>query len=263
MNTHLLKICFSIVIAVTLLGYSSSPPLSGSGGHTGAPGDNVCAACHSGGTMDGSVRITGIPDTLQLDETYPITVSVLNPDQTAARGGFQIVALKGQSLTNAGNWEVPQEETSISIKTKFGKKYPGHNPAKSFGSDTLVTYSLIWSPTEDLMGEEIDFYVGSILANGQNGNRGDKFVRSKVSAIVDQTTSTVYSKTSELYVYPNPASSYLTIEGHDKSQSTHLVDMNGKRIQVSMSNNTIDVSHLPRGLYILENGPSKRKIILR
>ena len=72
-------------------------------------------------------------------------------------------------------------------------------------------------------------------------------------------------------IYPNPASTSLTIEGLEGAVRVELVDMNGRVTQVfTHSNNqaiTFDVSNYARGTYVLRlhspDGVVTRKVILQ
>jgi hypothetical protein len=57
----------------------------------------------------------------------------------------------------------------------------------------------------------------------------------------------------EIKFYPNPAKSYIKIEGINKINSIELLDLTGKLIQKHvMPNHEIDVSMLPKGTYIVK-----------
>ena len=173
-----------IVLSILFLGYSSEHPSSGSGGYTGAPGDSTCAAtCHNGGSsISGNVQISGVPSTVLPGETYTFTVTLNATGGSPVKGGFQVVSLKNNN-TNGGTFTVNGGETNSSVKLVAGKSYTGHKPAKNFGGNTSLSYTIDWTaPNEE--GEEITFYVGSILANGASGNNGDKFVATNTSTLI-------------------------------------------------------------------------------
>jgi len=70
---------------------------------------------------------------------------------------------------------------------------------------------------------------------------------------------------AELIIYPNPTSDYITIS-NDKVKEAVIVDFAGKTLLKSTSK-TIDLSNLPKGVYILnatlENGKSISKKIIK
>ena len=57
---------------------------------------------------------------------------------------------------------------------------------------------------------------------------------------------------TDLLVYPNPATSQITIDTEDKIEAVKVIDATGKTvISITQNPHTIDVSDLPKGLYIL------------
>jgi N-acetylneuraminic acid mutarotase len=70
-------------------------------------------------------------------------------------------------------------------------------------------------------------------------------------------TSSLHESNSmkTLDAYPNPASNMLMIQGADLSQPVTISDLNGRILKSSVTDpNYVDVSNLPAGLYILNNG---------
>src|ERR1044072_1900807 len=80
--------------------FSAGPPA----GYTGAPNEEpeACAECHvppDAGT--GQISISA-PQTYVPGQTYPITVTHTNPDQTRLRWGFELTVLDTASDEKAG-----------------------------------------------------------------------------------------------------------------------------------------------------------------
>lgn len=75
-------------------------------------------------------------------------------------------------------------------------------------------------------------------------------------------------ETSELFqVFPNPASSSITIQAEIQSANLRLVDIQGKEVRSNKflkGRLTMDIEGLPKGIYVLfldhENGSDKIKI---
>lgn len=176
-------------IALILVAFSGSHPVTGTGGYTGAPGDSACTQCHSpGGSLDGTMLIEGLPTTIDPSTTYPLTVTITDtsPGGTAVRSGFQIVSLK-QNLANAGTFAVAGSETNASVKMIAGKSYVGHQPSKNFDSNDEVVFEVEWTSPSSATGP-ITLYGASIIANGSNGNSNDKFVTNQ--AVTEISTGT-------------------------------------------------------------------------
>ncbi|MFT4534342.1 MAG: hypothetical protein ACI9P5_001700 [Saprospiraceae bacterium] len=176
------NIGFTIFAAVILFAFSGSHPTSSTGGYTGAPNDNVCTTCHTpGGSLDGTIEISGLPSTVTPNDTYPLTVTITNTAGSAVRAGFQMVSLKA-NLANGGTFSVPATETNEQVKTAAGKSYIGHQPAKNFSAN-IVTYNVNWTAPASATGN-ITVYGASMIGNGANGNSNDKFVATNVSTVL-------------------------------------------------------------------------------
>ncbi len=142
-------------------------------GYTGAPGDSFCASCHSqsGVSIEGDISITGLPTTIVEGNTYPLTVTI-SKSTNASRAGFQLVALNGDE-ESTGTFTNPS--TDGNLRTAGGRRYFGHAPAKSFGSDNSVSWTVDWvAPTGE--NGPFTFYGATIIADGMGGNSGDKFI---------------------------------------------------------------------------------------
>ncbi len=145
---------------------SGNPP----NGNTGAPGDGMCANCHSGGAgIDGNLTISGLPSSIAVNTDYSITVSVENITG-ADKGGFQLVALD-QSNNNVGTLSSPGP--SSTLQSSGGRTYFEHNPAKSFTGPGTVTYTITWKSPNLAAGQTVTMYAASILANGNGNSSGD------------------------------------------------------------------------------------------
>jgi hypothetical protein len=154
---------------------SSNPP----NGRTGAPGDGICSNCHfGGGGFDGSVSITGLPAVVDPNTTYPVTITVSNPNGAAQRAGFQWVALNSAnqnvgSITSAG--------PGSTITPSGGRIYHEHNPAQFFGTETDVSWTANWtSPDAPSSDDVLTFYTAAVIGNG-SGSSGDLVVTNQVS----------------------------------------------------------------------------------
>lgn len=179
----------SIVFAVLLFAFSGSHPVTGTGGYTGAPNDGACTQCHTpGGSITGTINITGLPATVDPNTAYPLTVTITDtsPGGIATRSGFQMVSLKA-NLANGGTFAVPAGETNMIVKTVNSKSYIGHQPAKNFGAANVLTFNVNWTSPTEAIGP-IGVYAGAIIANGANGNSNDRFVATNVTTELGGTT---------------------------------------------------------------------------
>ena len=176
-NTIFLFLILSIIILVS---FSNNPP----NGNTGAPGDNLCTQCHTptNPPQNGNVQISGLPSTIDANMTYSITVTSNVTTGVANRAGFQLVALD-ESNTNAGSMTSGASNPAISMSG--GRTYAEHNPAILYNGGNSVNWTFDWTAPSGPNGEEIKMYAASVLANGANGNSGDRVVTTIASGILD------------------------------------------------------------------------------
>lgn len=165
-------------LCALIVGLSNSGlhPTSGSSGYTGAPTDSNCGQCHSGGNpnLNGNVTIDGLPSTITAGDTYPISVTVTNPNGNAVKGGFQMLVLNG-SNQNAGT--LSNVSPGTQLRVAGGKTYFGHAPAPDFPASNELTFTVDWTaPATAGSVPEIKFYACAVIANGANGNSNDRVV---------------------------------------------------------------------------------------
>lgn len=201
MNTKhsFLMLAFCLALGWTFFSSNSSNPPNG---RTGAPGDGLCSDCHGGNNpnnFDGSVSFEGLPATLEPNTTYPITVTVSNPNGAASRAGFQWVALN-ESENNAGS--MANEDGTSNIVTAGGRTYHEHAPAQFFAGNTELSWTVDWtSPDAGSEDENITFYGVGLIGNG-GGTAGDLVTTSSTSIVLPAAsiplTASITSQTDVL-----------------------------------------------------------------
>ncbi|MEN0005056.1 MAG: T9SS type A sorting domain-containing protein [Bacteroidota bacterium] len=198
---------FGISLAALFISFSSNPP----NGRTGAPGDGTCASCHGGNNpngFDGGVTITGLPATVSPNTTYPLTITVDNPNGAAARAGFQWVALRDSDNTNIGT--ISNADGNSTVTFSNNRNYHEHAPALSYGSSTSLSWTADWtSPAAGSSDEGITFYAISVIGNG-SGSSGDLVALS-------QTTTTLQGSTVPLTLSINNVSGVSCFGDNDGS----------------------------------------------
>lgn len=178
-----------IFISILCIARFNDPP----NGNTGAPGEGICTNCHNPGNpngYNGSISISGLPGQTTAGQQYSLTVTVQNPDQTAVRGGFQIVALD-ESDQNAGTLSNPGPSSRLS--TSAGRTYHEHNPGRNFNGNSAISWTVNWTAPMVQGNETVTFYGASVIANGNGGSSGDLTVSS-------QTTTNVQGNSPPLSV---------------------------------------------------------------
>lgn len=112
--------------------------------------------------------------------------------------------------------------------------------------------------------------VGIVMAFSINTfvSNGTTHVAKVVSYLDSGTLSTheLNNKKEDLSVYPNPSSERITLASKEDIRKVSLISSEGKTVLTSENSKNIDISKLPKGVYILQgdlkNGTSvTRKII--
>ena len=107
------KQIFLIFLVLNLICWTIIPCF----GRSGKPPVQSCASCHIGGVGSGSVRITGLPEKYQVNQTYNIGVSISHNGQK--RWGFLLQARDGSGRP-AGTF------SSIDKNTQTFSSYISH-----------------------------------------------------------------------------------------------------------------------------------------
>ncbi len=185
MTNKLQLIAFCLGIAVLLLSFSSNPP----NGKTGAPGENTCNQCHTGSNqaLDGELTITGLPTSVDANTTYPITITLTNPNGAASRGGFQWVAIDDNNA-NAG--DLANASTGSTFMTSSGREYHEHSGMNPFNGAPL-TWTADWTAPNLPQGTEVTMHAAGVIGNG-SGSGNDR-----VRVISESTTINASNVTLE------------------------------------------------------------------
>ncbi|MDR1543528.1 MAG: T9SS type A sorting domain-containing protein [Prevotellaceae bacterium] len=72
-------------------------------------------------------------------------------------------------------------------------------------------------------------------------------------------TSTI--STSQIYLFPNPATDILYISGVSENENVRIFDISGRTVSAQMNNGAIDVSSLSNGIYMLQAGGQVMKFV--
>jgi uncharacterized repeat protein (TIGR01451 family) len=168
-------------------GFSSGPPA----GYTGAPGEEpeACAECHvpaDAGT--GHISITA-PQTYVPGQTYPITVTHTNSDQTRLRWGFELTVLD-TSDEKAGNLESIDGLTQLLNNQGPGgaRQYIEHTSAGTFvGQQNGASWTFDWTAPATDVGP-VTFYTAGNQANNDGNTSGDHIYKTFVASAPASST---------------------------------------------------------------------------
>jgi aldose sugar dehydrogenase len=168
--------------------FSAGPPA----GYTGAPQEEpeACAECHvppDAGT--GKISITA-PQTYVPGQTYPITVTHTNPDQTRLRWGFELTVLDTASDEKAGALQGTDGLTQVLNNAGPGsaRQYIEHTAAGTFiGQHNGASWTFNWTAPAVDVGPVV-FYAAGNQANNDGNTSGDNIYKTFVVSAPASTT---------------------------------------------------------------------------
>lgn len=245
----------------------NNPPLV----RTGAPGETTCGAtgCHSGGTYTGNITITGIPDTIQLNTEYTVT---LTHKSNAKRAGFELTCLDSNN-TKYGTLTAGAG-TSIGNQSSNGRQYVRQSSPKTLSTtDSTAFWSFVWkSPATAPAGNTAKFYFASLASNANNNKSGDNplvgFKQFYYSAAVSATGD--LAETAGIKMYPTVVTDALHIEMANASEAQVTVfALNGRQILRTPINGgagTLPLQYLTPGVYLVQveiDGKTTTKRVLK
>src|SRR5215213_7944262 len=168
--------------------FSAGPPA----GYTGAPQEEpeACAECHvppDAGT--GKISITA-PQTYVPGQTYPITVTHTNPDQTRLRWGFELTVLDTASDEKAGELQSSDGLSQVLNNAGPGlaRQYIEHTAVGTFiGQHKGASWTFNWIAPPIDVGPVV-FYAAGNHANNDGNTSGDYIYRTFVVSAPASTT---------------------------------------------------------------------------
>lgn len=157
-------------------------------GHTNAPGETNCTACHTEFPVNsgtGSVQITGIPKNYRPGQQIPVTVTVTQSDGVI--WGFQLTTID-RTGERIGAYTLPSG-TPPQLQIDNGnigglqRRYVSHTSEGTaspvFGSKN---WSFTWTAPATRVGK-IDFFAAGNAANSDGGPNGDQIYTTAVSTL--------------------------------------------------------------------------------
>lgn len=247
---------FSVIAMTTLQSYNDGPATNLTQA-TNAPGsgNNKCTSCHGGGNF-GTVEIdfqlitdSGNAVTEYVPgQVYTISAAVNHANGNPSGFGIQMVALDDANNATAGAWANPSANAklvTLSSRNYFEQNAP--SASNLFTGD--------WTAPAEGTGS-VTFYMGANAVNGNGGTNGDNAVLDQVTfteAVADTANGILNIELEQLSVFPNPVMDILNVSGLDQKDQLEIFSINGQRMMLGAeSNNSIDVSVLPTGIYILK-----------
>jgi len=134
----------------------------------------------------------------------------------------------------------------------------GTGEAGFSGDGELAKNAKLSNPTGLAFNNEGDLFIV---------DRGNNRIR-KISGLSQVVEETEFVLEDNISVYPNPSTDKITIElkRNVELNNALLFDIAGNKIQVQLTEKTLNVSKLPRGIYVLRlvtsKGTTEQKIVL-
>lgn len=282
-----MKKTFTLFTISTLLLIGASAFVSdtkyntGIAGYTGAPGEQTCAACHSGGTsLSSHIFINSIPKFNNFeyfpDSVYTISISTYASSTNVIKYGFGCEILDNLNDNNAGTLQNPGSGVKIINAPIAGRKNAVHTTGKIAVNDS-ATFTFKWKAPPAGSGA-LNIYATGNAVNDNGNTNGDLVLQnaltiSEGTVAVVQPTFTAIQETmdkfiSNVIVSPNPSSGFSQISYSLKNESMteiELFDISGKKIKQLVKENEqpgyqshiINVSSVPLGVYfvrVISNG---------
>lgn len=192
-------------------------------------GDNITASYSSiaDGTLAGSFDITA---TLNDPDTRLSNYQVTN-----TRG---LLTISKASLTaTADDITITEDDPLPALTYQYGGFVNGEDESVLDSEPTISTDAVAGNPG-----------IYSITLTGGADNNYDLQLVNGTLSITDVLAA---FETHGFKIYPNPTSDMLEIEGFSKIKTVRLIDMEG-RILLNETSNTLEISDLKAGIYILE-----------
>lgn len=162
--------------------------------HTNAPGEANCTACHTDFAVnsgEGSVEITGIPDTYTSGQQFNIVVTARQLD--AVIYGFQFTAIDGNGQ-KVGTYDIPAaSEDRIQllqglVGSNMLREYMEHKSGGlSNGQFGFNSWTFNWTAPATSAGQ-VDFYVAANCANSDGNTSGDNIYTATKSTVPAAST---------------------------------------------------------------------------
>lgn len=224
------------------------------------------AQCEAVSSLDETFGGTALPDCWTGSHSYP---NIMPGDEVTFYSGNsataeiylispEIIEFNGQqtlSFTAAGTSMTPVLQIgTLAIADDFST-FVAVGDEIALGEESTYSVSIPASETQK-------FIAFKFIANGAPHAAGI------LDNVVFQTTASVGQvEQNSFRIYPNPVSSVLNIESNSEVKSVEIFDLTGRKVAVSVLNNTVNVSSLTQGTYIInitsDNGSAQTKFIKR
>ncbi len=164
-HSRLLPITGLLLGMLVWLANNGNPPT----GKTAAPFDGNCNNCHSGGSFNGTIDVTGFPATASPGVTYDINVKMTVSAGSPVKAGMQLVVVDGNN-NNCG--DLIESVPDLGTESLSGREYVEQRNGKNF-SGGVVSWDFQWKAPLSVPGNSVKAYYIVNMVNGNGGTGGD------------------------------------------------------------------------------------------
>ncbi|MDA3816464.1 MAG: discoidin domain-containing protein, partial [Prolixibacteraceae bacterium] len=107
--------------------------------------------------------------------------------------------------------------------------------------------------------DDIDAKYVRIVGHGNSGSEWNSFTEFEVWGYESTSSVSLLSNTIDIQVFPNPASSKISITGEDISV-IEVINMKGQQIIHEENTNNINIENIPSGVYLIKSINSKGEL---
>lgn len=187
-------------VAPGAVAYSSIPPAS----KTNAPGEGLCAECHTGGLNSGggSLSVLNAPAEYVAGQTYSLVVQLAQTGQQ--RWGFELTSLR-DSLgipVQAGYFTRTSDSTALQSapvggRTRFYVSHFSNGIVDGTYAGTLngpVSWTFDWTAPPSGSGA-VTFYAAGNAANGNGLNGAGDYIYTATATVPERAPTAVSATT--------------------------------------------------------------------
>lgn len=161
--------------ALSLATFSSRAfPEGAEAGHSGAPGQDDCSACHFAGanpTEYSGLVLEGLPDSVSAGKRYELVLKLSDPEGRV--GGFQLYAASdnfGELEPGEGQKTLEQTDANGAQKIYVTHAHPAATEPHKNG-EQVAQWRFHWTAPEEL--NELMFYIAAVAGDGDDSPVGD------------------------------------------------------------------------------------------
>lgn len=172
----------TLAVAVRLGGATSAGPQPGTTGVPAGrklPAEMTCTSCHSSSPQNpdaaGHVELRGVPERYTPGTRYALTFALSHDDPAVHGFGFQLTAVRRDTLAGAGELVATDEKTTQVLPGDLGGRqyvehtYTGIGAGKSGGQ----SWTFEWvAPAHDV--GDVAFFAAANAANLDGSKEGDR-----------------------------------------------------------------------------------------